>query len=152
MNIFTFFSDKIAAKYIPKRTKLHHLSKKFRGSMPRTANPPNKRLTSPRAAWRFAPCIYPHFRKLDWTFPPKWNPKYAPAEMHLKCSREHKSTVNIFSGEHASVTSENGARTFFFLGGGPFSSWGGPCWGSLPSTENSRGHPCPTPIHQQSYL
>ena len=36
MNIFTMFSDKIAAKYTPKCTKLHHFLKTFRGSMPRT--------------------------------------------------------------------------------------------------------------------
>ena len=30
MNIFTIFSDEIAAKYTPKRTKLHHFLKKIR--------------------------------------------------------------------------------------------------------------------------
>ena len=83
INIFANFFDKIAAKYTPKRTKLHHFLKFSRGSIPRTP---------PLNAWlchaqRHA--YYPHFRKLDWTLPPKWNPKYAHAEMHLKCSREH---------------------------------------------------------------
>ena len=87
ISIFAKFFDKIAAKYTPKRTKLHHFLKFSPGSMP--PNPPNKRVALPRPTWRFAPCIYPHFRKLDWTLPPKWNPKYAHAEMHLKCSREH---------------------------------------------------------------
>ena len=45
MNIFTFFfSDKIAAKYTPKRTKLHPL-KKIEGACPERRTP----LTS---AWR----------------------------------------------------------------------------------------------------
>ena len=26
-------------------------------------NPPTKRVASPRAAWRFAPCKYPHFSR-----------------------------------------------------------------------------------------
>ena len=63
INIFVNFFDKIAAKYTPKRTKLHHFLKFSRGSMP--PNPPNKRVALPRPALRFAPCIYPHFRKLD---------------------------------------------------------------------------------------
>ena len=63
INIFVNFFDKIAAKYTPKRTKLHHFLKFSRGSMP--PNPPNKRVALPRLALRFAPCIYPHFRKLD---------------------------------------------------------------------------------------
>ena len=62
MNIFTiFFFYKILAKYSPKRTKLHHFKKISRGSIP--LNPPSKRVASPRAAWRFAPCKYPHFSK-----------------------------------------------------------------------------------------
>ena len=40
-----------AIKYSLKRTKLHHL-KKSRRNMP--PNPPNKRVASPRAAWREA--------------------------------------------------------------------------------------------------
>ena len=27
------------------------------------SEPPSKRVASPRAAWRFAPCKYPHFYK-----------------------------------------------------------------------------------------
>ena len=33
MTIFTFFLDKILAKYSLKRTKLHHLKKNSRGSI-----------------------------------------------------------------------------------------------------------------------
>ena len=62
MNIFTNFYDKIAAKYTPKRTKLHHFLKFSRGSMPPI--PPSKRVALPRVAWRFAPCKYLHFLKL----------------------------------------------------------------------------------------
>ena len=47
------------AKYSLKRTKLHHFKKFSRGSMP--PNPPSKRVASPRAAWHFAPCKYPHY-------------------------------------------------------------------------------------------
>ena len=50
INIFANFFDKIAAKYTPKRTKLHHFLKFSPGSMP--PNPPNKRV--PRPTWRFA--------------------------------------------------------------------------------------------------
>ena len=55
------FFYKILAKYSPKRTKLHHFLKFSRGSMP--PNPPNKRMALPLAAWREAPCKYPHFSK-----------------------------------------------------------------------------------------
>ena len=34
MNIVKKFLDKIAAKYTPKRIKLHHFKKNSRGSMP----------------------------------------------------------------------------------------------------------------------
>ena len=71
MTIFkiTFF-DKILAKYSLKRTKLHHFKKFSRGSTP--PNPPNIRVALPRAAWRFAPCKYPHFyRKILNPPPPK---------------------------------------------------------------------------------
>ena len=61
MNIFTIFFYKILAKYSPKRTKLHHFKKFSRGSMP--PNLPSKRVALPRAAWREAPCKYPHFYK-----------------------------------------------------------------------------------------
>ena len=50
INIFANFFDKIAAKYTPKRTKLHHFLKFSPGSMP--PNPPNK--LKPRPTWRFA--------------------------------------------------------------------------------------------------
>ena len=36
MNIFTIFFYKVLAKYSPKRTKLHHLKKKFWGACPQT--------------------------------------------------------------------------------------------------------------------
>ena len=62
MNIFTVIFFLILAKYSPKRTKLHHFKKFSRGSMP--PNPPNKHVASPRAAWRFAPCKYPHFYRI----------------------------------------------------------------------------------------
>ena len=52
INIFANFFDKIAAKYTPKRTKLHHFLKFSPGSMP--PNPPNKRVALPRPTWRFA--------------------------------------------------------------------------------------------------
>ena len=58
LNIFLKF---FLAKYSLKRTKLHHYKKFSRGSIP--PNPPNKRVASPRAAWRFAPCKYPHFSR-----------------------------------------------------------------------------------------
>ena len=45
MSIFTIFFYKILAIYSPKRTKLHYLKKKFRGSMP--PNPPSKRVALP---------------------------------------------------------------------------------------------------------
>ena len=62
MTIFQIiFFYKILAKYSLKRTKLHHFKKFSRGSMP--PNPPNKRVALPRAAWRFAPCKYPHFSR-----------------------------------------------------------------------------------------
>ena len=48
-------------KFSLKRPKLHHFLKFSRGSMP--PNPPSKRLSSPRAAWRLAPCKYPHFSR-----------------------------------------------------------------------------------------
>ena len=49
MNIFTIFCYQILAKYSPKRTKLHHLKKDSRGSIP--PNPlTNVRVASPRAA------------------------------------------------------------------------------------------------------
>ena len=64
-----FFFHKILAKYSTKRTKLHHFLKFSRGSMP--PNPPNKRVALPRAAWRFAPCKYPHFYKKYFEPPPR---------------------------------------------------------------------------------
>ena len=64
MNIFTIFFDKIAAKYTPKRTKLHHFKKISRGSIPPPPIPPSKRVALPRIAWRFAPCKHPQFLKL----------------------------------------------------------------------------------------
>ena len=36
------FKDKILSKYTPKRTKLHHLKKKFSGGGGMPPNPPNK--------------------------------------------------------------------------------------------------------------
>ena len=51
INIFANFFDKIAAKYTPKRTKLHHFLKFSPGSMP--PNPPNKCVALPRPTWRF---------------------------------------------------------------------------------------------------
>ena len=39
MKIFQFFSDKIAAKYTPKRTKLHHFKKKSVKHAPNGENP-----------------------------------------------------------------------------------------------------------------
>ena len=48
MNIFTNFFDKIAAKYTPKRTKLHLFLNFSRGSMPPV--PPSKRVALPRVA------------------------------------------------------------------------------------------------------
>ena len=49
MNILLIFFDKIAAKYTPKRTKLHHFLKFSRGSMPPI--PPSKRVALPREAY-----------------------------------------------------------------------------------------------------
>ena len=69
MTIFLIiFFNKILAKYSLKRTKLHHFKKFSRGSMP--PNPPSKRVASPRAAWRFAPCKYPHFSRKNLKPPP----------------------------------------------------------------------------------
>ena len=34
-------------------------------------NPPSKRVDSPRAAWREAPCKYPHFSKNILNPPPR---------------------------------------------------------------------------------
>ena len=51
MKIFAIFFYKILAKYSPKRTKLHHF-------------------LMPRAAWRPAPCKYPHFSKNNFEPPP----------------------------------------------------------------------------------
>ena len=68
MNIFTFFY-KILAKFSPKRTKLHHFLKFSWGNVP--PNPPSKRVTSPRAAWRFAPSKYPLFSKKYFEPPPR---------------------------------------------------------------------------------
>ena len=59
MNIFAIIFLQNLAKYSPKRIKLHHFKKFSRGSMP--PNPHSKRVASPPAAWRFAPCKYPHF-------------------------------------------------------------------------------------------
>ena len=43
--------------------------KKFLGGgMP--PNPPSKRVASPRAAWGFAPCKYPHFSRKMLNPPP----------------------------------------------------------------------------------
>ena len=61
MTFLNYFFDKILAKYSLKRTKLHHFLKCSRGSMP--PNPPSKRVASPPAAWRFAPCKYRHFSR-----------------------------------------------------------------------------------------
>ena len=70
MTIFlNIFLDKILAKYSLKHTKLHHFEKFSRGSMP--PNPPIKRVASPRAAWREAPCKYPHFSRKTLNPPPK---------------------------------------------------------------------------------
>ena len=63
------FSYKIFAKYSPKRTKLHHLKKNSLGSMP--PNLPSKRVTLPRAAWRFAPCKYHHLYENILNPPPR---------------------------------------------------------------------------------
>ena len=63
------YLDKILAKYSPKITKLQNFKKFSRGSMP--PNPPSKRVASPRAAWRFAPCKYPHFFRKILNPPPK---------------------------------------------------------------------------------
>ena len=62
MNIVKKKLDKIAAKYTPKRIKLHHYLKFSRGSMPPI--PPSKCVALPRAAWRLVPCKYPHILKL----------------------------------------------------------------------------------------
>ena len=61
MNIFTIFFYTILAKYSLKLTKLHHLKKFSRWSMP--LNPPSKRLASPCAA-------YPTFQKNILNPPP----------------------------------------------------------------------------------
>ena len=63
-----YFFDKILAKYSLKRIKLHHFLKFSRGSMP--PNPPSKRVASPRAAWRSAPCKFTHFSRKILTPPP----------------------------------------------------------------------------------
>ena len=62
MKNLAIFFYKILTKYSPKRTKLHHFLKFSRGSMP--PNPPTKRVASPRAAWRFAPCKSLTFPKI----------------------------------------------------------------------------------------
>ena len=49
---YQFFFYKIFAKYSPKRTKLHHLIKKFVGAYPRT---PSKRVASPNFQKKFEP-------------------------------------------------------------------------------------------------
>ena len=71
MNIFTIFFWQNCSKIYSKTHKIAPFLKKITGE-----HAPNGEQ-------------YPHFWKLDWTFPPKWNPKYAPVEIHLKCSREH---------------------------------------------------------------
>ena len=69
MNNFTIFCYQILAKYSPNRTKLHHFKNNSLGSIP--PNPPNKRVSSSRAAWRLAPCKYPHIYKNILNPPPK---------------------------------------------------------------------------------
>ena len=68
MNIFIIFFVRILAKYSPKRTKLHHFKKSFSGE--HAPKPPSKRVALPRAAWRYAPCKYPHFYRNILTPPP----------------------------------------------------------------------------------
>ena len=40
-------------------------------SVEHAPEPPSKRVASPRAAWRFAPCKYPHFSRKILNPPPK---------------------------------------------------------------------------------
>ena len=61
MNIFTIFFLPNFSKIFSKTHQIALFLKKFRRSMP--PNPPSKRVALPRAAWRFAPCKYPHFSK-----------------------------------------------------------------------------------------
>ena len=63
-------------------------------------NPPNKRVTSPRAAWREAPCKYPHFSKNILNPPPRNEilntPLYNTHPPVYKCKRRvEEATLDV---------------------------------------------------------
>ena len=62
------------SKIFSKTHQIASFLKFSRGSMPpNPPNPPSKRVASPCAAWRFAPCKYPHFYKNKNLNPPPRN-------------------------------------------------------------------------------
>ena len=61
MNIFTIIFLQNFSKIFSKTHQIAPFLKFSWGSIP--PNPPSKRVALPRAAWRFAPCKYPHFYK-----------------------------------------------------------------------------------------
>ena len=69
MNIFTTFFVQNFSKIISKTHQIAPSFKIFSGE--HAPVPPSKRVALPRAAWRFAPCKYPHFYKNIMNPPPK---------------------------------------------------------------------------------
>ena len=61
MNIFTIFILQNFSKIFSNTHQIAPFLKIFSGE--HAPEPPSKRVASPRAAWRFAPCKYPHFYK-----------------------------------------------------------------------------------------
>ena len=61
MNIFTNFFLQNFSKVFSKTHQIAQIKKIFSGE--HAPEPPSKRVASPRAAWGFAPCKYPHFYK-----------------------------------------------------------------------------------------
>ena len=72
MNIFTIIFLQNFSKIFSKTHEIAPFLKIFSGEHSQhTPEPPSKRVASPRAAWRFAPCKYPHFYKKNLNPPPE---------------------------------------------------------------------------------
>ena len=56
-------------------------------------NPPSKRVASPRAAWRFASCKFPHFSRKILN-PPR-NPRYAATGFELRIRDQIGTSVSF---------------------------------------------------------
>ena len=69
MNIFTIIFLQNVSKIFSKTHQIAPFLNIFSGE--HAPEPPSKRVASPRAAWRFAPCKYPHFYKNILNPPPK---------------------------------------------------------------------------------